>query len=360
MTRKADGNERSVHLSTIKNVTGKLFMLPHEKHIQLYKIIIIYNSGNDIPVEKLMPERRRLAVPILRRHVREAVIFINPLKDAHKLDFLKKVILNISSKKQIMRKSIPRLPLHTNPAVGIMIRVILDIRLGFLINMFQTLIIDTQQLLRARRAEIQGFLVAKAIRITQRTTMQKRNLITISPLLTAMLDALIQKFRLVIDKIKGEVAARQMEDKFFTDRRVKPFLRIAFLRDLKAETTKKAQAGTRYIAANLRKDSVKNFRVLLLIRNIIVSGELHALKGEAEPVHAAVSLDTLSSEKIRNVDLRVHLQEAKNRVEARILKNDTHIVDQTGNLLFLQFCCVSFHVLFHFKSSRFNFIRCIY
>lgn len=27
----------------IKNVTGKLFMLPHEKHIQLYKIIIFYN-----------------------------------------------------------------------------------------------------------------------------------------------------------------------------------------------------------------------------------------------------------------------------------------------------------------------------
>lgn len=46
MTRKANGNERSVPLSTIKNVTGKLFMLPHEKHIQLYKIIIFYNSGN--------------------------------------------------------------------------------------------------------------------------------------------------------------------------------------------------------------------------------------------------------------------------------------------------------------------------
>lgn len=46
MTRKADGNERSVHLSTIKNVTGKLFMLPHEKHIQLYKIIIFDNPGN--------------------------------------------------------------------------------------------------------------------------------------------------------------------------------------------------------------------------------------------------------------------------------------------------------------------------
>ena len=46
MTRKADGNERSAHLSTIKNVTGKLFMLPHEKHIQLYKIIIFDNPGN--------------------------------------------------------------------------------------------------------------------------------------------------------------------------------------------------------------------------------------------------------------------------------------------------------------------------
>ena len=134
-----------------------------------------------------------------------------------------------------MRKIIPTLPLYTDPAVGVMIRIILNVRLGFLIDMLQPFIINAQQLIRTRRAEIQGFLISETIGITKTRTIHQSNPIRFRMIIPAMLDALIEKFRLVVNQVKSEVAARQMEDKFFAGLRVKPSFRIAFLRNLKAE-----------------------------------------------------------------------------------------------------------------------------